>query len=135
MNSLDMLDPTGWSALLLGLFVLFAATGALRKPGIWQTMVGEFERSPALQLTASLLELLTGTLVYLANPWAPDDLLTCVMKGLGGLMMIEALVVVGFSDIYFHFWLRNLAHMHRGWAICSFLGGFALAVLGVLRSG
>lgn len=133
MTQPETIDATSWSALLLGLFVLFAAIGALRKPGIWQTMVGEFEKSPALQLTASLLELLTGALIYLANPWLPVDLLSCVMKGLGGLMMIEALVVVGFSDIYFHFWLRNLAHMHRGWAIVSLLCGIALSVLGVLR--
>jgi hypothetical protein len=133
MYSLEDLDPTGWSALLLGLFLLFAATGALRKPGIWQTMIAEFERSPALQMTASLLELLTGALVYLANPWAPADLTTCIMKVLGGLMMIEALVVVGFSDVYFHWWLKNLAHMHRGWAIASWIGGLVIAILGVLR--
>ena len=114
-----MMDLTAWTALLLGLFVLFAAVGALRKPGIWQAMVQEFEKSPALQLTAGMLELITGGVVYLANPWLPADLLACVMKGLGGLMIIEALVVVGFSDAYFHFWLKNLANMHRGWALVT----------------
>ena len=41
-------DPAAWSATLLGLFALFAAIGVLRKPGIWQTMVVEIEKSPAL---------------------------------------------------------------------------------------
>jgi hypothetical protein len=129
----NITDATGWSALLLGLFILFAAVGALRKPGIWQTMVGEFEKSPALQLTASLIELLTGTAVYLLNPWNPADFSTCVMKGLGGLMILEALVVVGFSDAYFHFWLRNLSFSHRGWPTVTLIAGLALAVMGGLR--
>lgn len=128
-----MMDLTAWTALLLGLFMLFAAVGALRKPGIWQAMVQEFEKSPALQLTAGMLELITGGVVYLANPWLPADLLACVMKGLGGLMIIEALVVVGFSDAYFHFWLKNLANMHRGWALVTAMCGFALTVFAALR--
>lgn len=135
MMDVDMAGPTGWTALLLGLFLLFASTGALRKPGVWQQMVAEFEKSPALQMTASLVELLTGSIVFLANPWDPSDLLACVTKALGCLMMIESLVVAGFSDCYFHFWLKNLAHMHRGWAIVSFLAGLALTVLGALRFG
>ena len=135
MFDTNVTDDTGWTALLLGLFMLFAAVGALRKPGLWQTMVGEFERSPALQLTASLIELLTGAVIYLLNPWVVADPLTCVMKLLGGLMVIEALVVVGFSDAYLHFWLRNLAFMRRGWPIVTFIAGFALAALGAMRFG
>lgn len=135
MFDTNITDETGWTALLLGLFVLFAAVGALRRPGIWQTLIAEFEKSPALQLTASLIELLTGGVIYLLNPWVPSDLLTCVMKVLGGLMIVEALVVVGFSDVYFHFWLRNLAHMQRVWPVVSFLCGFALAAAGALRFG
>jgi hypothetical protein len=80
-----------------------------------------------------MLELITGGVVYLANPWLPADLLACVMKGLGGLMIIEALVVVGFSDAYFHFWLKNLANMHRGWALVTAMWGFALTVFAALR--
>ncbi len=128
-----VMDLTAWTALLLGLFVLFAAVGALRKPGIWQTMIEEFEKSPALQLTAGMLELITGAVVYLVNPWVPADLLTCVMKGLGGLMIIEALVVVGFSDAYFHFWLKNLANMHRGWAIVTAIWGLGLTIFAAAR--
>lgn len=128
-----LVDTTAWSATLLGFFALFAAIGALRKPGVWQTMVAEIEKSPALQLICGFVELIAGALIYLSNPWVPTDILTCLMRGLGGLMMVEALMVLGFSDIYFHLWLRNLSALHRGWAITSLVGGLGLAIAGLIR--
>lgn len=124
---------TGWSGLLLGLFALFAGAGALRKPGVWRTMVDEIEKSPALQLLSGLTELITGALIYLINPWFPPDWFACVMKAIGGFMMIEALAVIGFSDVYFQFWLRNLVHVHRAWAWFSVLLGVALSVGGMMH--
>lgn len=127
------IDTTAWTALLLGLFAMSAAIGALRQPGLWQRLVKEVEASPALQMISGVAELAAGAAIYLANPWVPADILSCVMMAIGGLMMAEALVVVGFSDLYFHFWLKNLAHMHRGWAIASLLAGAALTVAGALH--
>ncbi len=127
------IDVPAWSALMLGLAALFAGIGALRKPGIWRTMLDEIERSPTLQFVCGLLELLIGTLVYLANPWVPADILACVMKALGGLMIIEAIAILGFCDIYTQFWLRSLTHMHRGWALATIAFGLALNVSGALR--
>lgn len=127
------LDFTAWSSLMLGLSATFAGIGALRKPGLWRTMLGEVQASPALQFVCGMLELLIGTLVYLANPWAPADLLACAIKGLGGLMMIEAIAILGFCDIYTQFWLKNLANMHRGWAGFTVAMGIALNVAGALR--
>ena len=129
----EVIDFTKWSALMLGLLMLFAAIGALRKPGIWQAMISEIEKSPALQLISGLAELTIGTMIYLANPWMPQDLLACVMKGVAGLMMLEALMVLGFSDLYFHFWLKNLSFMHRGWSIVTFIAGIALTAAAMLR--
>lgn len=128
-----MTDMTGWTALALGLFTLFVAIGAFRKPGVWQTVVKEVEESPALQLVSGMLELVTGTAVWLLNPWIPADILTCIMKSLGAAMVIEALFVLGFSDLYFHFWLRNLSHMHRGWAVVTLVAGIALTVAAMMR--
>ncbi|MCC6926730.1 MAG: hypothetical protein IT549_13010 [Novosphingobium sp.] len=130
---MESIDVTGWSAMLLGLTALSAGIGALRKPGAWRTMLEEVERSPALQFVCGMLELVIGATVYLANPWLPNDLLSCVLKGMGGLMMAEALVILGFVDIYSQFWLRSLTHMHRGWAMSTVLLGLALSVLGALR--
>jgi uncharacterized protein YjeT (DUF2065 family) len=129
------MDLTAWTSTLLGFYILFAGIGALRNPASWQKMIGEVGKSPALQLVAGLLELVVGALVYLANPWVPADLLSCVLKTAGGLLMIEALVIAGFADIYTHFWLRTLNHMHRGWAIFTILVGLILAVVGMLRFG
>ncbi|BAK65042.1 hypothetical protein SLG_03670 [Sphingobium sp. SYK-6] len=133
MAEFDMIDATAWAAMLLGAFTLAAAIGALRKPGLWQAMVREIEQSPALQLLCGLVELMLGAAVYLANPWIPADILTCIMKTLGGIMIAEALVVLAFSDLYFHFWLRNLAHMQRTWVILTFVFGLALTVAGLAR--
>ena len=80
----DVGDPTAWTALLIGLAALAAGAGALRRPGIWLTMIGEVEKSPALQFVCGMLELLVGALVYLANPWVPADLLGCIMTAIGG---------------------------------------------------
>lgn len=129
------IDPTAWSALLLGLTALFAGIGALRKPGAWRIMLDEVERSPALQFLCGLMELVIGAVVYLANPWVPADLAACAMKALGGLMMVEALAILGFVDIYTQFWLKNLTFMHRGWALCTMAFGLVLGVVGAMRLG
>lgn len=126
-------DPTAWSALLLGLTALFAGIGALRKPGAWRTLLDEVERSPALQFLCGMMELVIGAAVYLINPWIPADLVACVMKALGGVMMVEALMILGFVDIYTQFWLRSLTFMHRGWALSTMAFGLLLTVLGSLR--
>ena len=79
---------------------------------------------------ASTVRLLIGTAIYLLNPWIPSDVLTCVIKAMGAAMMLEGLVILGFCDIYTQFWLRSLAHLHRGWALTTTLAGLVLAVLG-----
>lgn len=129
------LNVTAWSAVLLGLSAVFAGIGALRKPGIWRTMIDEVERSPALQFVCGMLELLVGTVIYLANPWIPSDVLSCIIKTLGGAMMIEALMILGFCDIYTQFWLRTLSHMHRGWAMSTVALGLVLSVAGAVHFG
>lgn len=128
-------DLTAWTATLLGLYIACAGVGALRNPAAWHTMIAEISRSPALQLLAGLLELLVGALVYLANPWIPADLLSCILKAIGGLMLIEALVVAGLCDIYAQFMLRTLDHMHRAWSAVIMASGLALAAAGMLRFG
>jgi hypothetical protein len=82
-----------------------------------------------------MLELLVGAVVYLANPWVPADLAACAIKALGGLMMVEALAILGFVDIYTQFWLKNLTFMHRGWALSTMAFGLALSMVGAMRLG
>jgi uncharacterized protein YjeT (DUF2065 family) len=127
------IDLTAWSALLLGLFALMAGIGALRQPGIWMKMVEEISASPTLQLLSGMVEMALGALIYLANPWVPADLLSCVMKAAGGFMVFEALAVTGFCDIYLHAWLKNLGALDRRWAIVTILWGLALSVPAFMR--
>ena len=129
----ETIDPPAWSALMLGLAALSAGLGALRKPGIWLTMLEEIEASPALQFLCGMMELVVGVMVYLANPWIAADPLSCVMKGLGGLMMVEALAIIAVCDLYTQLWLRSLTNFHRGWAGLTAVYGAVLTVLGMLR--
>jgi hypothetical protein len=131
----EQMDLTAWSCMLLGLYTTFAGIGALRRPTMWQTMIAEVSGSPALQLTSALLELLVGSLVYLANPWVPGDILACIGKFIGGCMIIEGLAIAAICDIYSTFWLKNLTHQPRGWAIFSVVMGLALTVPAMLRFG
>ena len=129
----ETIDPPAWSALMLGLAALAAGLGALRKPGIWLTMIEEIETSPALQFLCGMMELVVGVLVYLANPWLAADLLSCVMKTVGGLMIVEALSIIAVCDLYTQLWLRSLTNFHRGWAGLTTIWGAVLTVLGMLR--
>ncbi|WFL76227.1 hypothetical protein P7228_09470 [Altererythrobacter arenosus] len=131
----DNLDMVAWSATLLGLFAIAVAIGALRSPGKWAKMVEEIEKSPALQLLSGFIELFVGAAVYLLSPWDPADILSIVMKIMGGMMMLEALVVMAISDLYFQTWLKNLAAMRRGWPLVTLVIGVVLAGAGMLRFG
>jgi uncharacterized protein YjeT (DUF2065 family) len=126
-------DLTAWSALLLGLFTAMAGVGALRQPGLWMKMVEEISASPTLQLLSGMIELTLGALIYLANPWVPADLLACVMKTVGGFMLLEALAVIAFCDLYMHFWLKNLGALDRRWAVVTSLWGLGLTAAAFLR--
>ncbi len=129
----EITDPTAWSSLILGLAAMAAGTGALRQPGMWQTMIGEVEDSPALQFVCGMLELMVGSLVYLVNPWIPHDIVTCIMKTIGGLMMFEALAILAATDIYTQMWLRSLSNFHKGWAGITTFMGLAMAITGMVR--
>jgi len=97
-------------------------------------MIEEIESSPALQMTVGLLELALGALVYLANrSGGVEDGLALAMQLLGGLMVAEALVIMAFSDIYIHFWMRKLGTRSRGWALFVILIGAALGLAGLFR--
>lgn len=126
----DLSLAPAWTALFLGLFALFAGIGEFRNPGYWQKLIEEIMASPALQMVAGLVELFLGAVIYLANPWASHDWLSSVLSVLGGLMCLEALAVLGFSDIYIAFWVRRFGPLSRLWCGCSIVIGLALIVVG-----
>ena len=126
--------PAAWSALFLGLFAIASAVGELRKPGMWRRMMGELERSPALQITLGLIELASGVLIYAAiGPWDGGDWLAVVTKVLATLMVLEALAVCAFADRWIHFWVRRLGSDWRGWAVVALLFGLWLTFAAIYR--
>ncbi|WP_333605520.1 hypothetical protein [Novosphingobium sp.] len=129
----DLSLAPAWTALFLGLFALFAGVGELRKPGHWQKLIEEIAASPALQLVTGLLELFLGAVIYLANPWASYDWLSSLLSVVGGLMCVEALVVVAFSDVYLAFWVRRFGPLSKLWTWCSILIGLALIAMSALH--
>lgn len=129
----DLTLAPAWSALFLGLFALFAGLGELRRPGHWQKLIAEITASPALQMVTGLVELFTGAVIYLANPWASPDWLSGVMSVIGGLMCVEALAIVAFSDVYLAFWVRRFGPLSRLWCLLSMAIGAALIVAGALH--
>lgn len=129
----DLSLAPAWTALFLGLFALFAGLGEFRQPGHWQKLIQEIVASPALQMVTGLVELFLGAVIYLANPWASPDWLSSLMSVVGGVMCIEALAVVAFSDVYLAFWLRRFGPLSRLWTWFSILLGVALIVVGALH--
>ncbi|WOF43218.1 hypothetical protein KNJ79_19185 [Sphingopyxis indica] len=129
-----MTHATIWSALILGLFLLAAAIDELRRPGQWHRMIEEIDASPALQMIVGLFELIFGTLLYLGSRgptgW-PGDWLAAVLTLIGGLAVLEALVITAFSDIYVRFWMRKLGTNTRVVAGLTLLigAGFIAAAL------
>lgn len=129
----DLSLAPAWTALFLGVFALFAGIGELRQTGHWRKMLNEMATSPALQLITALLELFLGAAIYIVNPWASADWLSSAMSVLGGLMIVEALIVLAFSDLYMAFWLRRFGPLSRLWAWFSVVLGLVLAAVGIVR--
>lgn len=129
----DVTLAPAWTALFLGLFAFFAGIGEFRKPGHWQTLIEEIVASPALQLATGLLELFLGAVIYIANPWASPDWLSSALSVVGGLMCIEALMVIAFSDVYMAFWVRRFGPLSRLWCCSSIVIGLALIVVSMLH--
>ncbi|MBW8785332.1 MAG: hypothetical protein JF593_11975 [Novosphingobium sp.] len=130
------MDPSlvpAWTSLFLGLFAFCAGIGELRARGHWQKMVEELAASPALQIIVAMVELFLGAVVYLANPWAGAEWLSRAMHVIGGLMALEALVVLAAPDLYLSFWLRRFGPLGRAWAWLSMLFGVVLIAVAVLR--
>ncbi|MFD2580798.1 hypothetical protein ACFSTD_23955 [Novosphingobium colocasiae] len=103
--------------------LFFVGIGALRRPDHWERLLAEIAASPALQVVTGLVEMAIGGVVYLANPWDSADWLSSALAVVGGLLVLEALAIIAFSDIYLAFWVRRFGPLARLWAWCSIAVG------------
>ncbi|MEW9854444.1 hypothetical protein [Novosphingobium sp. M1R2S20] len=129
----DLSLAPAWTALFLGVFAIAAGIGELRRAGHWEKMLAEISASPALQMITALIQLFLGAVIYLADPWASPDWLSSAMSVLGGLMCLEALVILSFSDVFTAFWLRRFGPYARLWSWGSLLFGVALIAVALPR--
>lgn len=130
---LDQGNLPGWIALFVGIYALAAGIGGLRQPDLWAGMLREFAGSKALRFLTGLVVLALGAIVYLANPWRPDDWLSIVVTVIGGWMVVEGALILAAGDRFIGFFVPVLQSGARIWAIASVALGFLLLIVGLLR--
>ncbi|MCA1749247.1 MAG: hypothetical protein ABR601_07840 [Parasphingopyxis sp.] len=122
-----------WIALFFGIYALAAGIGELRKPGFWTSMVGDFGQNSALRFLTGIVVLALGAIIYLANPWRPDDWLAVVVTVIGGWMIVEGALILAAGDLFLGFAARLMGSASRLWAILSILIGLGIGAVGLLR--
>ena len=126
-------DIPAWIALFMGLYALAASIGELRSPGSWAAMLDGFENSEALRFLTGIVMLSLGAAIYLVNPWRPDDWLSVVIAVLGGGMVLEGIVILGFGRPFLHFASAMMGAVNRVWALMSGALGLVLICVALLR--
>jgi hypothetical protein len=124
---------TGWITLFFGLYAIAAGVGEWRRPGFWERMLWEMQRSHALQFMVGFFCLILGAAVYLVNPWRPADWLAILISVLGGWIAVEGLALLAFGERFLGIAGGLMRGNNRIWAALSVLIGLAMAVIGYLR--
>ncbi|WP_228242902.1 hypothetical protein [Porphyrobacter sp. GA68] len=122
-----------WIALFIGIYALSAGIGGLVRPHLFATMLQDFERSPALNYVTGFVVLALGAIIYLVNPWQPDDWLAVGVTVIGGLMVLEGAFLIAVGDGFARFARQLLGQAGRAWAVASLVIGAALIVIGFVR--
>ena len=126
-------DISAWVALFLGLYALVAGIGELRSPNAWSTMLKEFERSPALRFVTGLVALALGATICLVNPWRADDWLAVAVSALGGVAVVEGLLMLAAGDRFVRLGRALIGRAGRAWAGFAVLLGVAAILAGLSR--
>jgi hypothetical protein len=124
---------TGWITLFFGLYAIAAGVGEWRRPGFWERMLWEMQRSHALQFMVGFFCLILGAAVYLVNPWRPADWLAILISVLGGWIAVQGLALLAFGERFLGIAGGLMRGNNRIWAALSVLIGLAMAVIGYLR--
>lgn len=126
-------DLPAWITLFFGIYAVAASTGELFRPGSWVRMLGEIERSAAIRYLAGIVVLSLGALIYLANPWNPDDWLAVVITLTGAGAVLEGVLFLAFGEQFMAWSRRLISNAARGWALFAFAFGVAFIAIALLR--
>lgn len=129
----DTHDITAWIALFMGFYALGAAIGELRSPGSWASMLEDFEKAEGLRFLTGIVVLSLGAVIYLVNPLDWDDWLSVVVTVIGGGMVAEGVVILGWGRPFLHFASSLLGAVNRVWALFSAVLGVVLVCVAMLR--
>jgi hypothetical protein len=117
-----------WIAFFLGLYALASGVGEVRSPGGWNAMLAEFERNPGMRFLTGFVCLAVGATVYLASPWRDGDWLAIVVNILGGVAVIEGLLILAAGDRFLNFARGMLGRGSAAWAGVSIVFGLAAII-------
>ena len=123
---------TAWTAVFLGLASLATGIGEFRQAGSWERMMDEIEGSRALQYIAAAMCFVIGSLIYLANPLS-GDWLNFLLGIIGGLQMVEGLVLLAMPDRFLPFAWRFLEKGGRALPGAAIAIGLLFFLLGAVR--
>ena len=126
-------DISAWIALFMGLYALGAAIGEIRSPGSWAAMLDGFEKNEGLRFLTGIVVLALGAVIYLVNPWRPEDWLSVVITIMGAGMALEGVVILGFGRPFLHFASKLLGSVNTVWAALSAVLGIVFICVALLR--
>jgi hypothetical protein len=129
----DTNDISAWIILFVGLYSFAASIGEWRTPGLWASMLEDFEGQPAVRFLAGFFVLSLGAAVYMVNPWRPDDWLSILVTVLGGLMALEGAVILALGDRFLAFARWMIGKANRFWAAFAAILGLAFIVIAATR--
>ena len=118
-------DISAWIILFVGLYALAAAAGELRAPGGWADMLDDLERRAGLRFVTGLVKLALGAAIYLVNPWRPGDWLSIAVSVIGGVAIVEGVLLLASGDRFIHFGRKLIGNSAKGWAGFAALIGAA----------
>jgi hypothetical protein len=134
-----MMPQTGelsaWIAFFLGLYSLAAGAGEMRSPGGWSAMIEELERSQGLRFVTGFVCLAVGATVYLASPWRDGDWLAIVANILGGVAVIEGMLILAAGDRFLNLARGMLGKGSTAWAGVAIVFGLAAIIAAFSRIG
>lgn len=129
----ENIDIAAWIILFTGLYSLAASIGEWRTPGLWRSMLGDFERQAGLRFISGFFVLSLGAAIYLVNPWRPDDWLSILVTVLGGVMALEGAVILAVGDRFLTFARLLIGRATRFWAAFSAILGLAMIFIAAAR--